>query len=218
MKEYDSTLTNRSSPSITCLFSFDFILIKLFLSLNFIMLFNSSSSNISHFEHLSSSTNTIINSFNEFILSTTNKSSHSPKPDSTQMNNSRTSCTRRKAMLTYSILDKVLSFDVIFFVTKKPSTMIVLTIKMQSSSTSIMLSLIFHQWTSFFMIFIEHIPQDNSQQMITLLFVILTVSVHISPMFSFIGHSFFSADVCRCHDRTTNVDDCCKYVLDGHSA
>ena len=147
MNACDSILTNHSPPSTTCLFSFDSVLITLSPSLNLIMLSNSSSSNISRFEHRSSSTNTTINSFNKSILSmvTLENYLHSSKPHSTLMNNSLTLCTMRKAMLISSNSNKVLFFDVIFSITKKPPPTISFLTKMQSSSTFIMLSLIFHR-------------------------------------------------------------------------
>ena len=194
MNEYDSILANHLSPSTTCLFSFISILITLSQSHNFIMLFNTSSSNISHFEHLSSSTNTTINSFNELIIPMiiTINYSHSSKAHSTLMSNSLIPCTMRKAMLISLILHKVLSFDVIFSTANKHRRMVYFTTKMQSSLTFIMLHSIIHQWTFFFMIFIKHTQLGNSQQMITLLFVILIVSLDRGLLFSLIRYSIFS--------------------------
>src|SRR5271163_3399587 len=147
MNEFHLILTNHPSQSTICLFFISSPPNILYQSNNSITLFNSSSQNIYHFEHHSSSIQKIIDSCNESLIRTivTSDYLHLLKALSIQMNNSFTSCMMRKAILNFSILLKVLSFDVILLITKKFHQMIFSLTKMQSFSIFIMLYLIFHQ-------------------------------------------------------------------------
>src|SRR5271163_4812304 len=128
MKEFDSILIKQLSQSTICLFFISSPPNILYQSNNSISLFNSSSQNIYHFEHHSSSIQKAIDSCNESLIRKIINSNclHSLKALSKQMNNSLISCMMRNVILNSSILFKVLSFDVILFITNKFHQMIFL--------------------------------------------------------------------------------------------
>src|SRR5277367_6196327 len=109
MNEFDSILIKQLSLSTICLFFISSPLNIPYQSNNSISLFNSSSQNIYHFEHHSSSIQKAIDSCNESLLPKIMDSNclHLFKALSKQMNNLQTSCMMRKAILNFSILLKV---------------------------------------------------------------------------------------------------------------
>src|SRR5271163_615528 len=128
MNEFHLILTNHPSQSTICLFFISCPPNILYQSNNSISLFNSSLQNIYHFEHHSSSIQKAIDSCNESFLPKIIYSNclHLLKALSKQMNNLQTSCMMRNAILNFSILHKVLSFDVTLFVTSNFHQMIFL--------------------------------------------------------------------------------------------
>ncbi len=163
MNEFDSILKSHLLQSKICLFFIDSPLNILYQSNNSGTLCNSLWENIYHFGHHSSSILKAIDSCNESLIRTTIRSNHlhSLKALSKQMNNLEISCMMKNAILNFSILVKVSSFDVILFITNKFHQMISSLTKMSLFSTSIMLYLIFHQWICFFMILIKLTQQVN---------------------------------------------------------